>query len=50
MNLLEEMNQLGTTVIVVTHNNEIVDKLKKRVVTLNKGEIINDEVQGGYIQ
>lgn len=50
MNLLEEMNQLGTTVIVVTHNNEIVDKLKKRVVTLNKGEVINDEVQGGYIQ
>lgn len=50
MGLLEEMNQLGTTVIVVTHNNEIVDKLKKRVITLNKGEIINDEVQGGYIQ
>lgn len=50
MNLLEEMNQLGTTVIVVTHNNEIVDRLKKRVVTLNKGEIINDEMQGGYIQ
>lgn len=50
MNLLEEMNQLGTTVIVVTHNNEIVDKMKKRVVTLNKGEIINDEAQGGYIQ
>lgn len=50
MNLLEEMNQLGTTVIVVTHNNEIVDRLKKRVITLNKGEVINDEVQGGYIQ
>lgn len=50
MKLLEEMNQLGTTVIVVTHNNEIVDRMKKRVVTLNKGEVINDEAQGGYIQ
>lgn len=50
MKLLEAMNQLGTTVIVVTHNNEIVDKMKKRVITLNRGEVINDEVQGGYIQ
>lgn len=50
MNLLEEMNQLGTTVIVVTHNNEIVDRMKKRVITLNKGEVVSDEVQGGYIQ
>lgn len=50
MNLLEEVNQLGTTVIVVTHNNEIVDRLKKRVVTLNMGEVIKDEMQGGYIQ
>lgn len=50
MNLLEDMNQLGATVIVVTHNNEIVDRMKKRVVTLSKGEVVNDEVQGGYIQ
>lgn len=50
MKLLEAMNQLGTTVIVVTHNNEIVDKMKKRVITLSRGEIMNDEVQGGYIQ
>lgn len=50
MKLLEEMNRLGTTVIVVTHNNEIVDAMKKRVVTLNQGNIISDERKGGYIQ
>lgn len=50
MMLLEEMNRLGTTVIVVTHNNEIVDKMKKRVITLNQGEVTNDRVQGGYVQ
>lgn len=50
MNLLEEMNRLGTTVIVVTHNNEIVDKMKKRVVTLKQGAVVNDRAQGGYIQ
>ena len=50
MELLEEVNRLGTTVIVVTHNNEIVDKMKKRVITLHAGTIVNDESQGGYVQ
>ena len=50
MTLLEEMNKLGTTVIVVTHNNEIVDRMKKRVVTLHQGNLISDEAQGGYVQ
>lgn len=50
MMLLEEMNRLGTTVIVVTHNNEIVDKMKKRVITLNQGAVTNDRSQGGYVQ
>lgn len=50
MKLLEEVNRLGTTVIVVTHNNEIVDKMKKRVITLHAGTIVNDESQGGYVQ
>ena len=50
MALLEEVNRLGTTVIVVTHNNEIVDKMKKRVITLHKGVVTVDERQGGYIQ
>ncbi len=50
MKLLDEVNKLGTTVIVVTHNNEIVDKMKKRVVTLQNGEIISDVRSGGYVQ
>lgn len=50
MDLLEEMNQLGTTVLVVTHNNEIVNRMKKRVITLNQGMVTNDIPQGGYMQ
>lgn len=50
MKLLEEVNRLGTTVIVVTHNHEIVNKMKKRVITLHSGKITSDELQGGYIQ
>ena len=48
MKLLEEVNRLGTTVIVVTHNHDIVDKMKKRVITLDKGRITSDRKQGGY--
>lgn len=50
MKLLEEVNRLGTTVIVVTHNHEIVNKMKKRVIVLHSGRITSDEMQGGYIQ
>ena len=50
MKLLEEVNRLGTTVIVVTHNHEIVNKMKKRVIALHSGRITSDEMQGGYIQ
>ena len=49
MKLLEEINQRGTTVIVVTHNLEIVKVMKKRVITIRKGVVINDSKQGGYI-
>lgn len=48
MKLLEEINRMGTTVLVVTHNKEIVDAMKKRVITLDKGHIVSDEVKGGY--
>lgn len=50
MALLEDMNRLGTTVMVVTHNNEIVNQMQKRVVTLHEGVIISDQIQGGYVQ
>ena len=43
MKLLEEINQNGTTVVVVTHNLEIVKAMKKRVITMKKGVIISDE-------
>lgn len=48
MNLLEEINKMGTTVVVVTHNREIVDVMKKRVVTMNNGILVSDEEKGGY--
>ncbi len=48
MNLLNEINKRGTTVIVVTHNYDIVDMMQKRVITMNKGILISDEQKGGY--
>ena len=49
MNLLEKINDNGTTVLVVTHNREIVNSMKKRVITMKKGIIVSDEEEGGYI-
>ncbi|MCR5102594.1 MAG: cell division ATP-binding protein FtsE [Butyrivibrio sp.] len=49
MKLLEQINENGTTVIVVTHNREIVNEMKKRVIKMNKGVIVNDEENGVYI-
>lgn len=43
MKLLQEANERGTTVIVVTHNHEIVKAMKKRVITMKKGIIVSDE-------
>lgn len=49
MQMLEEFNAEGTTVVVVTHNREIVDAMQKRVITMNKGFVESDEEIGGYI-
>ena len=49
MNLLEKINSNGTTVLVVTHNREIVNAMQKRVITMKKGIIVSDEEKGGYI-
>ena len=46
MKLLEEINERGTTVLVVTHNMEIVKAMKKRVITMNKGVMVSDEDWG----
>ena len=43
MKLLEEINQRGTTVIVVTHSQEMVDEMNKRIITMERGSVISDE-------
>ena len=48
MKLLEEINRRGTTVIVVTHSRELVNMMKKRVITMDKGVVISDVREGGY--
>lgn len=49
IDLLEKINRLGTTVILVTHNHDIVNTLKKRVITIDHGMIISDQKSGKYI-
>ena len=48
--LLEKINKYGTTVILTTHNVEIVDKLKRRVITIDHGKITSDQARGSYKQ
>jgi cell division transport system ATP-binding protein len=46
--LLLKINRFGTTVLLTTHNKEIVNALKRRVITINRGRIVKDEEQGRY--
>lgn len=46
--LLLKINKLGTTILLATHNDGIVDAIKKRVITLDKGEIVGDQKTGKY--
>ncbi|MBI3627163.1 MAG: cell division ATP-binding protein FtsE [Candidatus Sungbacteria bacterium] len=46
--LLEKINELGTTVMLATHDKEVIDSLGRRVVALEKGEVIRDEKKGKY--
>ena len=48
MDLLVKINALGTTMVVVTHEKNLVDRFGKRVVTIDSGHVINDSV-GGYV-
>ena len=48
MHLLEEVNRRGTTIVVVTHNREIVDAMQKRVITMKNGIMVSDNQRGGY--
>lgn len=49
MNILLKINELGTTMVLATHDKEIVNQLEKRVVTLDRGKVIRDEQKGKYI-
>lgn len=49
IDLLLKINNFGTTVILVTHNKDIVNRLSKRVVTMDKGQIVSDKLKGKYI-
>lgn len=48
MELLDDINKRGTTVIMATHAKEIVDRMKKRVIAIEDGKIVRDETRGGY--
>ena len=48
MKLMEQINENGTTVLVVTHNREIVNAMQKRVITMKKGVVVDDEEKGVY--
>ena len=50
MKLLQDVHELGTTILVVSHNEDIVNKMQKRGITLHKGQITSDARQGGYLQ
>ncbi|MBO4292524.1 MAG: cell division ATP-binding protein FtsE [Lachnospiraceae bacterium] len=50
MELLDEINAQGTTVIMVTHNKEIVNAMHKRVIVMRKGVIVSDQEEGEYVE
>ena len=47
--ILKKINDLGTTIILTTHNKGVIDALKKRVITLDRGKVIRDDREGRYI-
>ncbi|OGF83048.1 cell division ATP-binding protein FtsE [Candidatus Giovannonibacteria bacterium RIFCSPLOWO2_01_FULL_46_13] len=49
INLLEKINELGTTVILATHDKDVINSLKRRVITIEKGKITRDEKRGRYV-
>ena len=49
ISLLQKINQTGRTIILATHDREIINKLGKRVITLEKGKVIRDEAEGRFI-
>ena len=50
MKVLEDINKMGTTIVMTTHNRDIVNKMKKRVIVLNEGKIVQDYERGKYYE
>ena len=48
MSLLERINRTGTTVVMATHDNDIVDAMRRRVIELDNGKVVRDQVRGVY--
>lgn len=48
MDIFKRINTAGTTIVMTTHDRDIVNRMKKRVITIEKGKIIRDEIRGGY--
>jgi cell division transport system ATP-binding protein len=48
MQLLYRINRSGTTILMATHDREMVDKMRKRVIALEAGKLLRDERRGGY--
>jgi cell division transport system ATP-binding protein len=48
MQLLYRINRAGTTILMVTHDREMVDKMRRRVIALEDGRLARDERRGGY--
>lgn len=49
MNLLSRINEMGTTIILATHNKEVINNLGRRVITLEKGKLVRDDEKGRFI-
>lgn len=49
INILKKINELGTTIMLATHNKAVIDSLGKRVITIEKGKIIRDDKEGKYV-
>jgi cell division transport system ATP-binding protein len=48
MSLLERINRTGTTVVMATHDNNIVDAMRRRVIELDMGKVVRDQARGVY--
>jgi cell division transport system ATP-binding protein len=47
--ILKKINEFGTTILLVTHNREVVNHLRRRVITLHDGQVVSDEQSGKYV-